>query len=101
MQEAKRSATPSTLAQPSSAAQPSLVNLDGGQFPWRLWLCNLGNLTRDLLGTGISAVHLQLNQGPTIRLQLTRSDDTAAELALAQRTFKDSTHAYDTELCEH
>jgi len=75
---------------------------DGTRFPWKLWLCNLGHLTQEILATGISTVHLRLDQAPTwISLTLTRADGTAVELSLAQHTRKDGTHSYHTEFSEN
>ena len=89
------------LAQPSRDEQPTVLNLtDDRLFPWKLWLCNLGYFTRDLIGTGISAIHLPLHPAPTF-IFVTRSDGTNATLSLAHRTHRDGTHSYYTELSEN
>ena len=88
-------------AQHTRAAQPAALDVtDGTLFPWKLWLCSLGYLTQDTLGVGIRSVHLQLYQDPIIILNLTRADDTVAELSLTQRTHADGGHSYHIELTE-
>ena len=55
---------------------------DGQVLRWWLWICNLGNLTREVIGAGVVKAHLAMNGSDEAVFTFTRADDTECTVRL-------------------
>ena len=58
---------------------------DGTIIRWWLWVCNLGQRTRDVIGEGIQEVHLSRTLAQEVVFKFVRVDNTETSLLLGLR----------------
>ena len=55
---------------------------DGQVLRWWLWICSLGNFTREVIGAGVVKAHLAMNGSDEAVFTFTRADDTECTVRL-------------------
>ena len=55
---------------------------DGTRLRWWLWICNLGSLTRSVIGTGVCSAHIAMNMEHEAVFKFVRPDESECILRL-------------------
>ena len=72
-----------------------IIDITGGaMFPWWLWVANLGQRTREVIGEGIQAVHLSRTLRHEVVFKFSRVDNTQVFLLLGCRQSSESSEVY-------
>ncbi len=66
----------------SQNASAMLNITDGSTLRWWLWICNLGNLTWEVIGVGVHSARLALNGCDEAVFTFSRADDTECTVRL-------------------